>query len=208
MGEIQHCAGMWSQWWCSVSLAWARRSQETLQTRGSTALLPAPPKRSQASSSPPANQGFSPTQDLRTGAPRLWLTSWTSLGQVSTEGHKSRFRCFSSLHYVCMFQSGLYRSSASFWLVFSENCSTCRCIFDVFTEGDELHTLLLCHRGLNSGKYTFLIYKVKVIIPFLTDYQYNKQCKEAMYLKYTVSSPYTASAIIANVVITIIIETT
>ena len=29
-----------------------------------------------------------------------------------------------------------------------------------------------------------------------------------MYLKYTVSSPYTASAIIANVVITIIIETT
>ena len=157
---------------------------------------------------PPANQGFSPTQDLRTGAPRLWLTSWTSLGQVSTEGHKSRFRCFSSLHYVCMFQPGLYRSSASFWLVFSENCSTCRCIFDVFTEGDELHTLLLCHRGLNSGKYTFLIYKVKVIIPFLTDYQYNKQCKEAMYLKYTVSFPYTASAIIANVVITIIIETT
>lgn len=168
---------MWSQWRWSISLALARRSQETLQPRGSTCLLPAPPKRSQASPSPPASQGFSPTQDLRTGAPRLWLTSWTSLGQVPTQGHESRFRCFSSLRYVCMFQPGLYRSSsASFWLVFSENCSTCRCSFGVFTEGDELHILLLCHLGLNSGKYTFLIYKVKVIIPFLTDYQCRKQC--------------------------------
>ena len=137
--------------------------------RGSTSLLPAPPKRSQASPRPPANQGFSPTQDLRTGAPRLWLTSWTSLGQVPIQ-----MLFFPSLRmYV---SAWVVQEFSSFWLVFSENCSTCRCIFDVFTEGDELHTLLLCHLGLNSGKYTFLIYKVKVIIPFLTDYQCRKQC--------------------------------
>lgn len=33
-------------------------------------------------------------------------------------------------------------SSASFQLVFCENCSTCRCVFDVFVGRDEL---LLCH---------------------------------------------------------------
>ena len=40
----------------------------------------------------------------------------------------------------------LYRSpSASFQLIFSENCPTCRCIFVVFVGGSELHVLLLHH---------------------------------------------------------------
>ena len=36
-------------------------------------------------------------------------------------------------------------SLASFQLVFYKNCSTCRCIFDVFVGGVELYILLLCH---------------------------------------------------------------
>ena len=40
------------------------------------------------------------------------------------------------------------RSSASFQLVFCENCSTCRCIFDVFVGEGELRVLLLCHLDL------------------------------------------------------------
>ena len=43
-------------------------------------------------------------------------------------------------------QSWLCRSlSASFQLFFSETCSTCKCIFDVFVGGGELHVFLLCH---------------------------------------------------------------
>ena len=34
--------------------------------------------------------------------------------------------------------------SASLQLVFSEDCATCRCVFDVFLVGDELR-VLLCH---------------------------------------------------------------
>ena len=55
---------------------------------------------------------------------------------------------FSSYLMMCGFfsQLWLYRSpSASFQLVFSENCSTCRCTFDVFVEGSEFHILLLHH---------------------------------------------------------------
>ena len=156
MGEVESCAGMWSQWRWSVSLGWARRSQETLQLQGSTSLLPALSRGVRLPPVPQPARVFSPTQDLRTGVPRLWLRC-SLPGQVPTQEHEFWFRCFSSLHYMCMFQPGLYRSSsASFWLIFSENCSTCRCIFDVFMEGDEFHILLLCHLGLNSGKSTFL----------------------------------------------------
>ena len=43
-------------------------------------------------------------------------------------------------------QSWWYRSpSASFQLIFEENCSTGRWIFDVFMAGDQLHILLLSH---------------------------------------------------------------
>ena len=35
--------------------------------------------------------------------------------------------------------------SARLQLIFSENCSTCRCIFDVFVVGGEFHVLLLYH---------------------------------------------------------------
>lgn len=64
-----------------------------------------------------------------------------------------------------------------FLVSFQREFSACRYNnFDVFMEGDEFHILLLCHLGLNSGKSTFLMYKVKVMIPFLTDYQCRKQC--------------------------------
>ena len=39
----------------------------------------------------------------------------------------------------------LSKRSATFQLVFCENCSTCRCIFDVFVGVGELHILLFCH---------------------------------------------------------------
>ena len=42
-------------------------------------------------------------------------------------------------------QPWLYGNSASFQLVFQENHSTCRCIFDMFIAGGELHILLFCH---------------------------------------------------------------
>ena len=37
------------------------------------------------------------------------------------------------------------RCSASFHLVFCENCSPCRCIIDVFVGVGELHIFLFCH---------------------------------------------------------------
>lgn len=42
-------------------------------------------------------------------------------------------------------QPWLYGNSTSFQLVFQENHSTCRCIFDMFIAGGELHILLFCH---------------------------------------------------------------
>lgn len=42
----------------------------------------------------------------------------------------------------------LYGSSASFQLVFHENCSIYRCLFDVFVWVDEFHVLLLYHLTL------------------------------------------------------------
>ena len=48
--------------------------------------------------------------------------------------------------YVWIFLTALVVHE-SFWqlLVFSENCSTYKCIFDVFVWGGELHVLLLRH---------------------------------------------------------------
>ena len=75
-----------------------------------------------------------------------------------------------SIPCVSFLQPWLYRSPpASFQFVFSENCSTCRCILDMFMGGCEVHVLLLCHLGLNSGKSIFFIYKMKVTILFLTN---------------------------------------
>ena len=52
---------------------------------------------------------------------------------------------------------GLYRSSsASFWLGLCENCSTCRCIFDVFVGGGEFH-ILLCQLDPFSVSSMFLL---------------------------------------------------
>lgn len=57
--------------------------------------------------------------------------------------------CFFPLSYPDTWQSflqpWLYGNSASFQLVFQENHSTCRCIFDMFIVGGELHILLFCH---------------------------------------------------------------
>ena len=53
-------------------------------------------------------------------------------------------------------QSWLYKSlSTSLWLVFSENCSTCRCIYHVFVERGKFCALLLHHLGLNPSLYVF-----------------------------------------------------
>ena len=52
---------------------------------------------------------------------------------------------------------GLYRSSsASFWLGLCENCSTCRCSFDVFVGGGEFH-ILLCQLDPFSVSSMFLL---------------------------------------------------
>ena len=61
-------------------------------------------------------------------------------------------------------QPWLYKSSCQFQLVFSENWSTCRCIFDVFVEGGEFHVLLLHHLGqfpLNACPYLYLMWKLE-----------------------------------------------
>lgn len=56
---------------------------------------------------------------------------------------------------------GFMRYSASIQQVFCENCSTCRCIFDVFVGGSELHILLLCHLNpasfVSFNEWNFLI---------------------------------------------------
>lgn len=64
---------------------------------------------------------------------------------------------FSSYPITCVsfLQSFLYRSSASFQLVFSKNCSICRCIFDVFSGGGELHILFLHQLDPLLRKATF-----------------------------------------------------
>lgn len=69
---------------------------------------------------------------------------------------------FSSSYLImCGFflQPWLYRSpSASFQLVFSENCSTCRCSFDVFVEGGEFHILLLHHLDKSPQRFIYLYF--------------------------------------------------
>ena len=60
---------------------------------------------------------------------------------------------------TCVFflQPCLYRCpSASFWLVFSENCSTGRCNFHVFIGRDELHILLFGHLHLQPLNHCLL----------------------------------------------------
>ena len=53
-------------------------------------------------------------------------------------------------------QLRLYRSSASFQLIFHENCSACGCIFDLFVGECKLHILLLCHLDLIPENRFFL----------------------------------------------------
>ena len=59
---------------------------------------------------------------------------------------------------ISFLQSSLYSSSsANLQLVFSENFSICRCIFDAFMVGDEFHALLLHRLDLNLGAVPFYI---------------------------------------------------
>ena len=61
--------------------------------------------------------------------------------------------------FVSFLQPWLCRSpSASFQLVFSENCSTCRCTFDVFVEGGEFHILLLHHLDKSPQWFIYLYF--------------------------------------------------
>ena len=56
------------------------------------------------------------------------------------------------------------QSFSNFQLVFSENFSTCKCIFDVFMGEGELHILLLCHLSLRS---TVNLMQCKRLLKFL-----------------------------------------
>ena len=56
------------------------------------------------------------------------------------------------------------QSFSNFQLVFSENCSTSKCIFDVFMGEGELHILLLCHLNLWS---TINLMQCKRLLKFL-----------------------------------------
>ena len=87
---------------------------------------------------------------------------------------------FSSYPVTCVsfLQHLLYRSpSASFYLVFHTSCTTCRCIFDVFVRGGELHILLLCHLDL-PHKGLFLDF------PFYYIYLYTYPMSVSCFIDY------------------------
>ena len=83
------------------------------------------------------------------------IVSWPTTPQSdsqppyrSLQGDTSWHDAFTFLSYLVIWRSFLqlwcYRSSAGLQLVFHKNCSTCRCIFDVFVGRGELHILLFC----------------------------------------------------------------
>lgn len=131
----------------------------------STCALPAS---SLASSSPsvcPAQQArglFSSTRGLQDRAAQAMVAPALSPGRGSTHVDLLYFKDPSLVLTRCIFfpsypvkrrlflQLWLYRNSARFQLVSNENCSTCRCMFDVFVGRIELHILLLCHLDLHS----------------------------------------------------------
>lgn len=99
--------------------------------------------------------------DQRTGAPSVSLKSLTlraDLIFVWVFPRAAQVLTWSLLFLSTWFCSGLSYSIANLQLVFSlfanlqlvfsENCSTGRCIFDVFVGGDEFHILLLYHLNL------------------------------------------------------------
>ena len=65
--------------------------------------------------------------------------SWTWLKRLST--HSTLLHGAIYCSFGCLYWS----PAASFQLVFTENCSACRCIFDVFWGGGELSVLLFHH---------------------------------------------------------------
>lgn len=86
--------------------------------------------------------GF-PDCELTYSLPRVIVNLLTDLFQGDTSWHDA----FTFLSYLVIQRSFLQlwcyrRSSASLQLVFHKNCSTCRCIFDVFVGRGELHILL------------------------------------------------------------------
>ena len=69
------------------------------------------------------------------------------------------------LHGDHFLQFWLYRNnSARFQLVFYENCSTCRCIFEVFVGRGELHVIPL-HQFNPTLEFSAYFFKYYVIIP-------------------------------------------
>ena len=53
---------------------------------------------------------------------------------------------------IPVYSLGSVSLSTRLQFVFSENSSTCRCIFDMFVRGDDLSILLGCHHDLHSIK--------------------------------------------------------
>jgi len=53
--------------------------------------------------------------------------------------------------------------SASLQLVFSENCSTCRCVLDVFGRGSEFCIFLLPHFLSESYPFFFILFYYRIV---------------------------------------------
>ena len=75
---------------------------------------------------------------------------------------------FFSPRYLIMWeyflQPGLHRSSASLQIVFHENCSTCRCIFDIFMGGGKLRILSSSSAILIPIHITLLFNVIRVFV--------------------------------------------
>ena len=93
-----------------------------------------------------------------------------SLSHLSKVQMLTQSLFFPSYPFTCVsfLQVWLFRSpSASFQLVFSEDCSPCICIFDVFIRGDKLHVFYSTF--LISPLYSIMIW-LTYIVKWLSQY--------------------------------------
>lgn len=86
--------------------------------------------------------------ELQPRAPNMWLEplnfrdSLCPCISFSSESPPRDPRLLLFISYLILYVAS-YSRSDSLQLVSSENCSTCRCIFNMFMEGGDLHILLL-----------------------------------------------------------------
>ena len=100
--------------------------------------------------------------------PSLWLDPLTPQGKCasgqspfsscSLPGVQVSTWCFSSCPTLLrVYPSYSLGCTGVLLPVFSEKCFTCRCVFDVFMEGGELHILLLCHLYLSLSSTSLVL---------------------------------------------------